>query len=167
MQMFAVQRLLIALTWLTLLLFRSCRGFQAPSPLLLQERSYRTFPYHYDRVFHRPLSVTLPKRFSRMSLIQVAIASKDLNSNSNEISEHSDLCCGDKNSEHVVPPVQEVEICLPQEQSQISESRSYWSTGAQLIQAGAVGATTGLLVALFKLVSENIRLCPRLAFLSL
>jgi hypothetical protein len=31
-------------------------------------------------------------------------------------------------------------------------SWSYWSTGFQLVQAGAVGATTGLLVAIFKLV---------------
>jgi hypothetical protein len=34
----------------------------------------------------------------------------------------------------------------------VETSWSYWSTGSQLMQAGAVGATTGLLVAIFKLV---------------
>lgn len=48
-----------------------------------------------------------------------------------------------------------------QEENDIEPSEapwSYWSTGSQLVQAGAVGATTGLLVAIFKLVRALVAL---------
>ncbi|KAG7350450.1 chloride channel [Nitzschia inconspicua] len=44
-----------------------------------------------------------------------------------------------------------------EEPTSVKASWSYWSTGSQLVQAGAVGATTGLLVAIFKLSIESVR----------
>jgi hypothetical protein len=62
------------------------------------------------------------------------------------------------NTEPVRLVFDDVEIQRQQNDDASSEivgtSWSYWSTGSQLVQAGAVGATTGLLVAIFKLVRQ-------------
>jgi hypothetical protein len=129
---------------------------------------------HYSRQFHvlaaqRPLSRQSTSTISRKQgfcriRIRLSASTQDQDSftPSSEIDDESSPS-GPEDDRFHLPVVDQMELLRAQNGADsvepVEASWSYWSTGSQLVQAGSVGATTGLLVAIFKLVRTNVFVC--------
>lgn len=150
----------LLLLLLLLILSYSVDGFQGA-----QQQSHRShFQIHYTSQGYK-LSTTLSQRRRGCSNPRIHLSA----STQNQDAPKPNHVNGDASSSSSAPAptedhenlqnelrvaVNEMEL-NGQEENGVEPSEvpwSYWSTGSQLVQAGAVGATTGLLVAIFKLV---------------
>jgi hypothetical protein len=153
MRMQSTLHLLVS-PWATLLLLSiAASGFQN-NP----RTPWSQFGIHVHVQLRQPLPLSL-NTMSQLprSRIRPSASTHDQDASTSDYVNGDTSCSVARHTEEFQHSFDEMEIQNRQENNDTPleiarTSWSYWSTGSQLVQAGAVGATTGLLVAIFKLV---------------